>query len=170
MDLNFFIYVILGMTVLAFLLGAAFNRQFQTAKVIQVLDGDTIVVSTTQYRRGVKVRLCGIDCPEESYYEKQTRREERFAREVTRFMEDKLPPKTTVFLEYDKQKWDQHGRLLAYVYIGKTGKSINAELVRNGMAYARPHKNNHKHDKLLRELEAQAQRKKLGIWEFQNPI
>lgn len=162
--LNIAFLVLIGMAFLLYMISSA---RFENAEVLEVLDGDTLRVATHKYKKGVKLRLIGIDCLEETG--NFLRKDERYAREAARFMEEKLRPHTRIYLEYDQQKWDQYGRLLAYVYMSKSGKSINAELVKRGLAFAKPHHRNRKHEKLFGQLESQAQRFRLGLWQHYSP-
>lgn len=148
----------------ALLLNFVFNQKYDRGEILEVLDGDSIVVSTKKYRNGIKVRLAGIDAPEKS--SSVFHKDEKYARQSTRYVEQRLKPRTNIYLEYDKKKWDQYGRLLAYVYITKTGQSINTELVKKGYAFFKPDKYNKKHEKELKELEARARKGKYGLWEY----
>jgi micrococcal nuclease len=144
-----------------FLLVAVMGRNYEPAQVVEVLDGDTILVNTKKYGKNIKLRLCGIDCPEQNYDEHQF---DKVAHEATEFLSQLLPTRTQIFLEFDDIKKDKFGRLLAFVYVSKTGKSVNAELIRRGYAFAKPYKNNLKHAREFKQLEAQAQRKRWGVW------
>ncbi len=121
-----------------------------TALVIQVIDGDTIVIEG-----GYRVRYIGIDTPEihpqrEAYGMKalQANRE---------LVEGKI-----VRLEQDVSQTDRYGRLLRYVYVD--GIFVNAELVRLGLAEAKAYPPDIKHQEDLEELEAEARQAGRGIW------
>ncbi|WP_448382751.1 thermonuclease family protein [Desulfosoma sp.] len=95
------------------------------ATVIAVLDGDTVVLEN-----GSKVRYLGVDTPEMDH---ETGRHECYAREA--YTRNKaLVLGRRVILAYDTPTRDEHGRLLAYVSTPE-GISVNAELVREGLAY-----------------------------------
>jgi len=124
--------------------------------VTRVIDGDTIEVDIggTIY----KVRYIGIDAPELD--------DERpefcaLAQEATRYNRQLVEGKT-VRLEKDVSETDQYGRLLRYVYIGDT--LVNAELVRQGLAWAIPYPPDTKYQDYLEELEAEAKQDKICIW------
>ncbi len=147
---------------LALVLQFAFQQRFDAAVIKEVLDGDSLIVTTSKYKRGVKVRLAGVDAPEKSSNMLQA--SEKFAELPTRFVKERYQPGTKIFLEYDTQKWDQYGRLLAYVYSSKRGKSLNEELLRRGYAYFKPHKRNKKYARHFQQLESQARAHKYGLW------
>jgi len=121
-----------------------------TALVIQVIDGDTIVI-----KGGYRVRYIGIDTPEihpelEAYGLEalQANRE---------LVEGRI-----VRLERDISETDRHGRLLRYVYVD--GIFVNAELVRQGLAQAKAYPPDIKYQDYLDELEAEAKHFDRGIW------
>ncbi len=89
--------------------------------VLRVTDGDTIRVRLDG--GGVeRVRYIGVDTPE---------RGRCFARQATAANARLLGRR--IRLEYDADRRDRYGRLLAYVR-GRDGRMINAELVRGGFA------------------------------------
>ena len=96
------------------------------ALVVDVIDGDTIEARIDGEVEDV--RYIGIDTPEsvkpDSPIECYGRKASRFNR---RLVEDQW-----VRLDYDLERRDIYGRLLAYVYVGD--RFVNAELVRRGYA------------------------------------
>ncbi len=153
--------IIVGIALTLYLIS---SQRYEQATVLEVLDGDSIMVKTDKHKEGIKVRLLGIDAPEKASNIFQS--DQRFARQAMRYVEEKLPPHTKIYLEYDRQKWDQFGRLLAYIYINKTGKSINSDLIRNGYAFAKEHKRNKRYQKNFERLQEQAKRYQLGLWRY----
>ncbi len=107
----------------------------QPAKLVRVVDGDTIVVRF----RGAEERLryIGIDTPE---------RDERCFVAATRANE-KLLEGGPLTLEFDREMRDRFGRLLAYVRAGKT--FVNLELVKRGFAEPLTIQPNDRHALLL---------------------
>ena len=123
------------------------------AVVAAVVDGDTI-----ELRNGKRVRLVQIDAPEAGEGECYSRRSTEALREI-------LPVGAEIRLVADPKldKRDRFGRLLRYVFEGKT--NVNLALVRQGAAsvwfvdgdrgrYA---------NRLLRTAEA-AQANEVGLW------
>jgi micrococcal nuclease len=97
-------------------------QSLQQARVVTVIDGDTIDVLIDGEPQ--RVRYYGIDAPEEGEkcYEEATERN----RELVG---------TTVRLEPDARDKDEYGRLLRYVFTNE-GVSVDATLVSEGLARA----------------------------------
>jgi len=121
-----------------------------TAKVTQVIDGDTIVVDGS-YR----VRYIGIDAPE--VYPKL----EAFGMEAWQANRQLVEGKE-VRLERDISEKDRYGRLLRYVWVDDI--LVEAELVRQGLARAKAYPPDTKYQDYLEELEQQAREMGRGIW------
>jgi micrococcal nuclease len=118
-------------------------------------DGDTVVLAD-----GRRVRYCGINAPEVAHKEKPAQRFGPEARDVNRRLVFKKP----VRLEFDLEKHDQYGRVLAYLFL-KDGTFVNAELVKSGCAHYVFRRPNKKYDSLLLRLQRKAMAKKVGMWE-----
>jgi micrococcal nuclease len=65
-------------------------------------------------------------------------------------------------LEYDWQKRDKYGRLLAYVYI-EDGTFLNAEIIKQGYGFAYT-KYPFKHLDDFRQYEREAREHNRGLW------
>ncbi len=131
--------------------GFAFGKDYVVKKVI---DGDTI-----QLESGETVRYIGIDAPELHVKEGGF---EFFAKEAARYNK-KLVMLKKVILEFDKEKKDSHGRLLAYVFVKNT--FVNAELVRLGYAKVLNKPPNTKYRDVLVAQQQKAVREDLGLWQ-----
>ncbi len=116
------------------------------AKVIQVIDGDTIVIEGGYY-----VRYIGIDAPE---------RDESYYLEAKQVNEELIKGKKAR-LEKDISDKD-NGRLLRYVYVDDA--FVNAELVRQGYAYAKAYSPDTKYQVYFEAMEKEARQAKKGIW------
>ncbi len=121
-----------------------------TALVIQVIDGDTIVIEG-----GYRVRYIGIDTPE---IHPQL---DPYGMEALQANRELVEGKI-VRLERDVSQTDRYGRLLRYVYVD--GIFVNAELVRLGLAYAKAYPPDIKHQEDLEKLEGEARQAGRGIW------
>ena len=77
-------------------------------------------------------------------------------------MNEELVGKGKVMLEKDTSDKDIYGRLLRYVYVNDI--FVNAELVRQGYAYARAYPPDLKYQDYLEAAEKEARQKKRGIW------
>src|SRR5215831_14942036 len=91
-----------------------------TGRVIGVHDGDTITV--LRHGQGVKVRLYGVDAPEE---------EQAFGAVAKHFTSGMVFNKTVTVLVHDT---DLHGRLVGEVVV-PGGRSLNESVVRSGLAW-----------------------------------
>jgi len=95
-------------------------------RVEKVVDGDTLVLEG-----GTGVRLIGADTPETV---DPRRPVQPWGREATQFTKHFLAAKE-VRLEFDGDRHDKYGRLLAYVWVDD--RMLNEELIRAGLAKAR---------------------------------
>ena len=98
---------IISFTIVLLFLGAPFSHG-QPLTCTRVVGGDIIILNN-----GEKVRLLGVDTSEIKQSNKPA---ESFAKEAAAFTK-KLVEGKAVRLEYDLQKRDQYGMLLAYVYL-----------------------------------------------------
>jgi hypothetical protein len=106
-----------------------------------------------------RVRYIGIDTPELD--------DERpefcaLAQEAT-ILNRQLVEGQNVRLEQDVSETDRYGRLLRYVYVDDI--FVNAELVRQGLAWAEAYEPDTKYQDYLEELEAEAKLAGIGIWQ-----
>jgi len=124
------------------------------AKVVAVNDGDTL--SVVIGRKKERVRLIGIDAPELA--------QRPWGGHARKHLRDLLGfPGNRVTLEFDLEKRDRYGRLLAYVRTGDN-KLVNLEMVRDGYAVLYTFPPNVRYVELLREGQRYAREKGLGIW------
>lgn len=103
----------------------------EAVELVRVVDGDTVIVDTAT-ARNIKVRLIGVNSPESvSPDESQNTAEGRAASEFTK---SKLKVGNTYYLEYDKDREDDYGRTLAYLWlVDCSKKEINEQFVRENM-------------------------------------
>jgi len=137
---NGLLLLLLGCTV-----ATAQAGQF-TAKVIAVLDGDTVMIVRTS-GQSVKVRLADIDAPEK----------EQQGGMASKSSLSELVLHKQVSL--NTQAVDIYGRLVAQLAVD--GKSVNEEQVRRGMAWER---SNYHSNKAYIALQNEAQQAKRGLW------
>ena len=129
------------------LLSLACREPSGTTTVARVIDGDTIIIEG-----GYHVRYIGIDAPEsgEFYYLE--------AKQIN----EGLVAGKNVRLERDISDKDSYGRLLRYVYIGDD--FANAEIVRQGCAWAVAYPPDVKYQIYLEAMEKEARQSKRGVW------
>jgi len=95
----------------------------------RVVDGDTILIEIDGKEE--RIRLIGVDTPETVHPEKPV---EYFGKEASEFTKNMAEGKS-VRLEFDLDKRDKYGRLLAYVYL-EDGTFLNAEIIKQGYGFA----------------------------------
>ena len=133
-------------------------RKADAARVVRVVDGDTIRVGLPSGEE--PVRYIGIDTPESV---KPGAPVECFAKRASTYNE-RLVAGERVRLVYDVERRDRYGRLLAYVYRARDGLFVNAELVRRGYATAVTFPPNVAHEREFRRLARRARMSGRGLW------
>jgi micrococcal nuclease len=138
--------------------GDAGTAPEQAARVVEVIDGDTVALAT-----GRLVRYIGMDAPE-------VRRREHghwvydpepfgvAALEENRRLVEGRP----VRLRFDVERTDRFGRLLAYVFLGDV--LVNEALVREGLARAHRYGRNAAMAVRLEAAERDARAARRGMW------
>ena len=122
----------------------------------RAVDGDTIVVHVAGKEE--RVRLIGVDTPETVHPSKPV---EYFGKEASAFTKRMIEGKH-VRLEYDWQKRDKYGRLLAYVYL-EDGTFLNVEIIKQGYGFAYT-KYTFRYLDEFREYQRSAQANNRGLW------
>ncbi|MBM4146241.1 MAG: thermonuclease family protein [Nitrospira sp.] len=124
------------------------------APVISVADGDTVTVILGSKEE--KVRLIGIDAPELGQIP--------WGVESKKYLESLIKTSgSKARLEYDVDKRDKYGRILAYLWT-KDGTLLNLSMVKNGQAVLYTFPPNVKYVNDLKAAQAEARNKRLGIW------
>src|SRR5262245_53718953 len=131
-------------------------QQERRAVLERVVDGDTL-----ELRDGTRVRLIGIDTPETVHPDFG---DECFGEEASRYAERLLRPGDDLRLVFDVDRFDQYGRLLAYVYRGADDLFVNARLVKQGYAYVETVPPNVQHADRFRRLAREARDAGRGLW------
>jgi endonuclease YncB( thermonuclease family) len=130
------------------------NAEGHEVTVTKVIDGHTVVLEN-----GDTVRYIGIEAPA---LKKNEGGPQFYAREAARRNKSLVLMKK-VRLEYDVQKKDSRGRILAYVYVKKT--FVNGDLVRSGSARAVARPPNEKYKNLFAKYERDARARCVGLWQ-----
>lgn len=171
------IFIILGLVVLIFVFGFWAEKEIkkinfqkieniivvptptgvtgsrEKARVVKVIDGDTIELSDKR-----KVRYIGIN----SYEINNDRNEFRCLAEKSKEANQKLVENKEVELERDVSETDRYGRLLRYVWIDNL--MLNNELVKNGWAEVSSYPPDIKYQDVFLESQNKAKLDKIGIW------
>jgi endonuclease YncB( thermonuclease family) len=146
---KFFIFII-PVLILFFLLS---NPRAEIHQVKRVIDGDTLLLIN-----GERVRLIGVDTPETKHPQKPV---QYFGREAYLFTKEMVDGKEARF-EFEGQKRDRYGRLLAYVYL-LDGTFLNAEIIKQGYGFAYT-RFPFRHMEEFRKYEREARENRKGLW------
>ncbi|MFO7980205.1 MAG: thermonuclease family protein [Candidatus Aminicenantes bacterium] len=135
------------------------SSQADYGKVTVVYDGDTIQVQLTTGEKE-KIRLIGVDAPETGADDKNTRLKALFSKRFA----FKFLYKKQVKIEYDWEKRDKYGRLLAYIWT-EDGTFFNEFIIRKGFAkaYIRFKYKTEFKERFL-QAEEHAKKRGNGIW------
>ena len=123
-----------------------------TAKVVRVLDGDTIEVLVD--KQPIRIRLADIDCPEKN---------QPFGNAAKKYVLDVAAHETVTVEARNK---DRYGRTIGEVIL-LNGDSLNRLLIRDGYAW---HYKKYSKDETLAEIENEARTNKVGLWQDNKPI
>ncbi|ODS56444.1 MAG: hypothetical protein ABS36_08655 [Acidobacteria bacterium SCN 69-37] len=129
--------------------GAVLANEPVTGLVVGITDGDTLTLLTAGHDR-IKLRLAEIDAPESG---------QPFGTKAKQALSDLVFDKIVRAVLVDT---DRYGRMVARVYANDL--DVNAEMVRNGFAWAY---REYLSDTTLLTLEEEARRGKRGLWGLQ---
>lgn len=121
------------------------------AKVVRVIDGDTIVALAANNEQ-VRVRLYGIDCPE---------RKQPFGAMATRFVREHYAGKPVEVKPYGRKSWE---RIVGVV------SDMNEKLLEVGLAWVYPQYCKKDFCRQWQAIEARAQADKRGLWQDKEPV
>ena len=147
-----------------------FGKSYNYADILvqRAVDGDTL-----KLENGERVRLIGIDTPEMHESDKLYRDSQRTGQDVRTIQAlgrrayeftKKIVEGQRVSLEFDVEKYDKYGRLLAYVYLKKDRTFVNAEIIKQGYASLMTFPPNVKYADLFLKLYREARENNRGLW------
>jgi len=131
-----------------------YNRCDYTVWVTSIVDGDTFKGLTADNDE-IKFRIFAIDAPEKS---------QAFGNKSKQYLAG-LIFQQRVGIKIQKKN-DAWGRPVVWVYTAQ-GQDIGAEMLKAGMAW---HFKKYDSSAEYANLETQARRQKLGLWQDNNPI
>jgi micrococcal nuclease len=134
------------------------DRFDATAAVTEVVDGDTINISPA-INGNDEVRLIGMDTPETRDPDEEI---EPYGPEASPYAVSELSG-VDIEREFDQERTDRYGRLLAYVYPAG-GEMFNMDLVEDGYAQAYPYPPNTRYEDRFAAAQDEARDAGLGIW------
>jgi len=120
------------------------------AKVLTVMDGDTVFVKAGPFK--AKLRLVNIDSPEKA---------QPFGKESQESLQSLIGGKV---IHVESKAVDKFGRTIALISIGDI--NVNEEQVRRGMAWAYSRS---REGRTYARLQSEAQQAKRGLWQQANP-
>ena len=127
-------------------------------RVVRVVDGDTIVVAGSNGNPS-KVRYIGVDTPETV---KPNTPVQCFGKKASA-LNKKMVAGRMVILQFDRERTDRYGRLLAYVK-RSDGLEVNAQLLALGAARTMEIQPNTSRASSFRQLQSQARQSGKGLW------
>jgi micrococcal nuclease len=134
------------------------GKEREKVGFVEHVDGDTSKFKINGKVETVRYLL--VDTPETRHPELG---EQPLGKEASNFVKRNLEKADTITLEYDVEKRDKYGRVLAYVYAD--GKSVQEGLLKNGLARVGYIYESRRHLEEFRKAEDVAQEKKIGIWQ-----
>jgi micrococcal nuclease len=134
------------------------DRYDATVTVTRVVDGDTIEVSPA-VDGNEEVRLIGVDTPETK---DPSTGVQPYGPEASEFTTSRLEGEE-VGLEFDVERTDRYGRLLAYVY-GPNDRMFNETLVREGYAQVATFPPNVMYTDRFLKAQREARKADRGLW------
>jgi micrococcal nuclease len=134
-----------------FISNIAHSKEYVVNKII---NGDTVQLDT-----GEIVKYIGIETPELNVKEGGS---EFFAKQASRYNQ-KLVLLKKVRLEFDKEKKDKEGKMLAYVFVKNL--FVNAELIKLGYARTNIVPPNDKYKNMFLDYEKKAKQSEKGLWQ-----
>lgn len=116
--------------------------------VTRVVDGDTVIVDIDGVE--TRVRMIGVDTPESVHPDES--RNSKSGKLASEFTKEQLLNKE-IYLEYDKDKEDDYGRTLAYIYLDEKGEHMYQEvLLANGYANIMIIAPNNKYEEFFKKI------------------
>ena len=125
------------------------------AKVIKVIDGDTIDVLYNE--KPIRVRLAHIDCPE-------IKKGQPYNKAAKQFVSDLCFGREVEVL--NNAEYDRWGRLVG-VIINDKKQNVNKEILRAGLGW---HYKKYSSDTSYTNLEIKARDQKIGLWADEKPV
>ncbi|NBI07561.1 thermonuclease family protein [Senegalia massiliensis] len=142
------------------------SNNYETVKVIRVIDGDTLIVDKNGTEE--RVRMVGMNTPES--VGANINDPEPYGIESSNFTKELLPAGKTIYMTKDIENRDKYDRLLRYIWLDKPNNlnmketMVNAILVKEGFANVMTIQPNSKYSLVFKGLETQARTLNKGLW------
>ena len=122
-------------------------------EIVRVIDGDSLKVFVNGRRD--EARMVGIDAPELG--------QRPWGRRAKEHLEELLGKSGKLRVEYDVERRDKYGRLLAYVRTAD-GRLVNEEMLRDGFAVLFTVPPNVRYVVKFKKAQEEARQRGRGIW------
>lgn len=158
---------LLMLILLAMMCMSAWSKPFNIiGKIIHVNDGDTVVILDGGQSQ-IKIRMSSIDAPESAHTNHEKGRiGQPYAENSGRYLATLIKGKQ---VEANCFENDRYGRAVCDIRLD--GRSINAEMIKSGWAWANNSSGGrYLRDKSLLSSEAQARSNRVGLWAGIEPI
>jgi len=134
--------------------------EFSSAKVIRVIDGDTVEVLVDSETH--KIRIIGIDTPETVDPRKPV---ECFGLEAYEKAKELLKKDSIVYLEPDPSQGDKdrYSRLLRYIWIDEHS-DFGRIMIEEGYAYEYTYNLPYKYQSIYKKAQKESEEEKRGLW------
>jgi endonuclease YncB( thermonuclease family) len=127
----------------------------ERATVRWVIDGDTIVLAD-----GRHLRFIGYNAPERAHRDSPA---EPLGDAAWRALKSRIPRGSILQLEFDRQRHDRHGRLLAHAFLAD-GTNLQAAMLRDGWGLRLTIPPDLRHQSCYASAEWSARRQRRGLW------
>lgn len=172
MKKNFIILHLIVLLAILILLGLTRpSFAYETAKVIRVIDGDTLKVEFQGKQESI--RLIGIDTPESRINNKARHDSQKSGEDIrvitemgkkaTDFTKSLVQKGDRIRIEFDLQQRDKYGRLLGYGYINGD-RMLNEEIIKSGYASIMTYPPNVKYQDRFQKAYREARENRRGLW------
>lgn len=155
------------------------NEKLQAVYLVRVVDGDTVVVLLDDEE--CTVRMIGVDTPESVHVDEE--KNNVYGDKASTYTKEYLSNYQVVYLQYDKEMYDQYGRILAYVWLSDkvdvTNNDdiqkymYNAILLQDGYAINKEFPPNILYKNIFQSICNMAQSLQSGLWaeeEYRNMV
>jgi micrococcal nuclease len=154
-NFQFSLPILCAFSIFLFVILSAQSSPAQSWHTVKwVVDGDTIVLNT-----GQRIRYLGINAPEIDHEDSKAQPYGYQARSFNK----KLLISRKIRLEFDAERCDQYGRMLAYIFL-PDGAFANLLLLENGLAFYLYRLPNVKYEKILCQAQLAAMASRKGLW------
>ena len=151
---SFYNYAQVLLSVLFSLLLTGYSSAQTRYMVKWVNDGDTVVLTN-----GMRVRYIGIDAPEIDH---ENQKAQPYGYQARSFNKKHVLSRK-ITLEFDRERHDRYGRLLAYIFLAD-GSFLNERMLEQGLAFYLHHRPNLAYDKRLLKAQQKAMKAHNGLW------